>query len=188
MSPKAKVTKDDILREALELIRESGEAALNARALAGRLGMSTQPIFSNYESMEALGAAIKGAIYRLYKQYQTEEVDSGKYPPYKASGMSYIRFAAAEPELFRMMFMCPRTESEQTVGAESEVLTLAANASGATGAATERFHFEMWAFVHGIAVMTATGYLTLDEETISCVLSETFDALKARFERKKGEA
>ena len=53
MPPKAKVTREDILSACVEIIRESGFDAVNARALASRLGCSTQPIFSNYASMEA---------------------------------------------------------------------------------------------------------------------------------------
>ena len=54
MPPKVKVTREDIVDAALDIIRESGEDALNARAVASKLGVSTQPIFSNYESMDML--------------------------------------------------------------------------------------------------------------------------------------
>ena len=54
MPPKAKVTREEILSACVDIIRESGFSAVNARALASRLGCSTQPIFSNYQSMEEL--------------------------------------------------------------------------------------------------------------------------------------
>ena len=46
MPPKIKVTKEDIIRIAIDCVRESGEGSLNARNIASRLGASTQPIFS----------------------------------------------------------------------------------------------------------------------------------------------
>ena len=46
MPPKIKVTKEDIIRTSVELVRRSGEQAINARTLAALLNCSTQPIFS----------------------------------------------------------------------------------------------------------------------------------------------
>ena len=41
----------------------------------------------------------------------------------------------------------------------------------------ELFHCEMWIFVHGIAVMSATGYLEWDEDTISHMISDVYAGL-----------
>ena len=38
----------------------------------------------------------------------------GKYPPYKASGMAYIRFAKEEKELFKLLFMRDRSDRKST--------------------------------------------------------------------------
>ena len=54
MPPKVKITKEDIIKTATQLVRESGEDAINARAIASALGCSTQPIFSNFATMEQL--------------------------------------------------------------------------------------------------------------------------------------
>ena len=51
MPPKVKVTKEEIIAAALEILRQKGMEAVNARAVAAALGCSTQPIFSNYSSM-----------------------------------------------------------------------------------------------------------------------------------------
>ena len=55
MSPAIiRITKEAILEAGLALLRDHGPDALNARALAARLKCSTQPIFSNFPSMDAL--------------------------------------------------------------------------------------------------------------------------------------
>lgn len=54
MPPKVKVEKDDILKAAIEIVRDNGAGSLNARAVADKLSCSTQPIFSNYASMDEL--------------------------------------------------------------------------------------------------------------------------------------
>ena len=47
--------------------------------------------------------------------------------------------------------------------------------------AAERFHLELWIFVHGIASMIATSYLDWEMETVSEVLTDAYLRLKARF-------
>ena len=55
MPPKPKVTKQQILEGAVALVREKGAGALTAKALAARLGCSTQPIFWQYAGMTNSG-------------------------------------------------------------------------------------------------------------------------------------
>ncbi|MBQ7282435.1 MAG: TetR/AcrR family transcriptional regulator, partial [Spirochaetales bacterium] len=54
MPRKTVIFKKDIIKAAVELVRSDGYESLNARALAKALGCSTQPIFSNFSSMDDL--------------------------------------------------------------------------------------------------------------------------------------
>ncbi len=108
MPPKVKITRDDILDAAVELVRERGAEALTTRSLAARLNCSTQPIFSNFPNMDALNAAVFGKVYERYAESLLASLRSEKYPSYKASGMAYIKFAVEEPRLFRLLFMRER--------------------------------------------------------------------------------
>ena len=58
MPPKVRVTKENIIKTATELVRQSGADAINARAIAKVLGCSTQPIFSNFATMDELKTAV----------------------------------------------------------------------------------------------------------------------------------
>lgn len=49
MPPKVKVTKAEIVKAALAVVREHGAGVLNARTVAAVLNCSTQPIFSNFQ-------------------------------------------------------------------------------------------------------------------------------------------
>ena len=93
MPPKIKVTKQDILQTATELVRQNGESAINARSIAKALNCSTQPIFSNFASMEELRTILLAQAQAMMQDYIERETASGLYPPYKASGMAYFRFA-----------------------------------------------------------------------------------------------
>ena len=187
MPPKTKITKGEILDAALSLVRQEGSGALNARALAGVLNCSTQPIFSNYGSMDEVRADIIRKAEAVYGQYVREDMESGKYPPYKGSGMAYIRFAVEERELFKLLFMRDRSkEVLPGITPDMEVLMeIIQKNVGISREKAERFHLSMWAHVHGIATMAATSYLQLDWELISLMLTEAYQGLRLYYTKEE---
>lgn len=186
MPPKAKLSREDILSACIDIIREQGFSAVNARALAARLGCSTQPIFSNYENMDALKNDALEYVNRIYLSYLQADMQSGEYPPYKASGMAYIRFAKEEKEFFKLLFMRDRSaETDEHGGDEVEsIVNIIQQNTGLSREQAYMFHMEMWLYVHGIATMCATSYLDWDTETISRVLTDAYMGLKAQFNRE----
>ena len=48
MPPKVKISREDIIKTAVLIVKTSGVNELNARNIATMLGCSTQPIFSNF--------------------------------------------------------------------------------------------------------------------------------------------
>lgn len=184
MPPKAKISREDIVSTAVELVRESGESALNARSIAVHLNCSTQPVFSNFPSMQEVRAAVVGAAEERFQQTMRREVESGRYPPYKASGMAYIRFASEERELFKLLYM--RDRSAEAIPGETELGNqmegIVHHNTGLNGMDAKLFHLEMWTFVHGIATMIATGYLELDWDLVSRMLTDSYQGLKKQFE------
>lgn len=187
MTRPVRITKEDIVSAAADIVRESGSEALNARALASKLGSSTQPIFRNFRSMNEVLDAVKAKAMAIYLGFVDTEIRSAVYPPYKASGMGYIRFAGSEPQLFRLLFMCQRP-SEDTVQPSDDfeaAVSLVMQQYGLSHEDAERFHLSMWAYVHGIAVMRATGFLSLPEALISDIMTDSFAGLKAHFLAKE---
>ncbi len=181
MAPKIKITKDDIINTSIELIREGGEQSLNARAIASALNCSTQPIFSNFTSMEELEKETLSAAYNIYLGFLKNEAESGEYPIYKAYGMAYIRFAKEERELFKFLFMRDRTLEDTTPALDfRESVQIIMNANGITREKAELMHLEMWICVHGIATMIATSFLPLQWELISEITSDVYHGIKTR--------
>ena len=183
MPPKVKVSSEQIVSAALDIVRRQGFDALNARSIAVELGCSTQPIFSNFDSMEDLELAVVKSAVRLSRSYVEREQASGKYPPYKASGRGYIRFAQEEPLLFQMLYM--RNRSEYMVSEDDELMdsmySLVRHTTGLDLDRSQMFHIEMWAFTHGIASMLATGFQKLSDELISQMMSDAYNGLVKRF-------
>ena len=187
MPPKTRVEKEDIIQAAAVIVRENGIDALNARAVAARLGVSTQPIFSNYSTMEELKGDVLDYAYNVYAGYLERGMTSGEYPVYKASGMAYIQFAQEERELFKLLFMRDR-RGEKFAQKDDEfkpIVGIIMKNLGLTEEEATMFHLEMWVYVHGIASMIATSYLEWDKETISRMLTDLYMGLKERYINKE---
>lgn len=185
MSPKAKITKDEIIDGALCLVRECGIEALDARGLAVRLGCSTQPIFTNFSGMDALRAAVCARAEEKFSEYVRHTMERADMPKYKASGFGYIKFASDEPELFKLLFMKSGTLAG---GGSTETLTkelteLISADSGTDPENARIIHCENWIFVHGIAVMSATSAFKFPDEVISRMMTDVYSGLKMKYER-----
>ncbi|MGN1103518.1 MAG: TetR/AcrR family transcriptional regulator, partial [Candidatus Coproplasma sp.] len=173
MSAKKQVTRQNIIDGAYALVKHSGMSALNARSLAKWLGCSTRPIYLSFSGMDELKKEVVNLITATYQTYLKNEVDRHIYPEYKAYGMGYIRFAKEERHLFSYLFMRSRDSQKEYDGGDiTDVLSSLNTATGLNGDLAERFHWECWVFVHGIATMFATGYLNLDEDTVSTLVSD----------------
>lgn len=183
MPPKVKVTKEDIVNAAVDIVRSSGHQALNARTVAAHLNCSTQPIFSNFTSMDDLRFAVVKKADTLQQEYMRWEIESGAYPTYKATGMAYIRFAKEEKELFKLLYMRDRTREVNAQDAElsEEMESIVQNTTGLKPLDAQLFHLEMWAYVHGIAAMFATSYLDLDWELVSKMITDVYQGLRKQY-------
>ncbi len=183
MPPKFKFTREEIIDIAIDMVRKSGAQTLSARGLAEQMGSSTKPIFGLFQNMAELRGAVISKAHLKYTEYLHDDMSDGKYPPYKASGMAYIRFAKEERELFKLLFMRDRTE--ENIKDEREeirpLLEIIKNNMGISENEAYLFHIEMWIFVHGIATMIATSYIEWDMEFVSSVLSDAFKGMKYRF-------
>lgn len=85
MPPKVRTTRDEIVEEAFRLVREEGVEALNARSLAKRMGISTQPIFSNFHNMAQLKEEVLAKASELYFKKLDEAEEKGDMPPLHGS-------------------------------------------------------------------------------------------------------
>ena len=181
MPPKVRITKEEIVKTALLLLQKNGTEAVNARSIAGALGCSTQPVFSNFATMEELQKAVLSAAYERYLGFLQKEVESGKYPQYKSFGMAYIRFAKEEKEMFRLLFMRDRTGEDLSPSLDFEQsVQMIVEANGVTVETARLMHLEMWTCVHGIGTLLATSFLPLEWEQIDGMLTDVYQGIRAR--------
>ncbi len=181
MPPKVKVTKEDIINAAVEIVRKSGAQAINARTVASALNCSTQPVFSNFDTMDRLQEAVTAAAYARYLGFLQSEAESGRYPRYKAFGMAYIRFAKEEKELFKLLFMRDRTGEDMSPSLDfEESVQMVMKTNGVPYETAKRMHLEIWACVHGIGVMIATSFLSFEWDAIGDMLTDIYHGIRAR--------
>lgn len=182
MPPKSMFTKDEIIDAALCVIRESGGSALTARALAAKLGCSVKPIFGLFKNMDEVQQEVIKAAARLYQKRMVQEISEKRYPPYKAVGISYIRFAKDEKNLFKLLYMRDRSNEEKAEGEETQkLIELIQKTTGLDKKTAYLFHLETWIYIHGIATMIATDYLDWDMEFVSNSITDCYIGLKYRF-------
>lgn len=183
MPPKAKFSKKEIIEAAVDIVKAEGSQALTARALGAKLGTSSSPIFTVFQNMDEVQQEVLKSANQLYENYLETDMKSKEYPPYKSSGMAYIRFAKEEKELFKLLFMRDRSEEKLSENKEEirQLINLIKQNLNISEDEAYLFHLEMWIYVHGIATMAATSYLSWDIEFISKTLTDVYAGLKHRF-------
>ena len=98
--------------------------------------------------------------------------------------MAYIRFAKEEKELFKLLYMRDRSGEviPEEAGLTGEMQTMVQNNTGLDETNAKLFHLEMWAYVHGIATMFATGFLDLEWELVSRMLTDAYQGLRKQYQ------
>ncbi|MDD5954439.1 MAG: TetR/AcrR family transcriptional regulator [Firmicutes bacterium] len=177
MPPKPKYTKEEIVNAAYELTREKGIDAVVAREVGKRLNTSSSPIFTLWNSMEEL----KMEVWMLAKQkYQAYMEDIFDYTPaFKEYGMRCVRFAAEEPNLYRMLFLTERENHSPYLRFKEEFGTLYARlveeirkSFELSGEDAEELLNQMIIFANGIAAFVITDKRSFSEESVSRHLSQ----------------
>lgn len=182
MPPKAKFSRKEIIDKALEVVRESGEGALTARSLGEKLGSSARPIFTVFSSMEEVAREVYAAATAVYNGYVKEGL--AETPAFKGVGRAYIRFAAEEPKLFRLLFMKEqpsKPDKNHILSVLDEnsdaILKSIQDGYGLSRENSEELYLHLWIYSHGIAVLIATNVCAFSETEISDMLTVVFIGL-----------
>ena len=170
MPPKTRIPEEEILRAAVEVIRQQGYEHVNARTVSARLHCSTQPVMYRFPTIDSLKRAAYARADRLHGEYLME-IPPGQ-DPILGIGLNYIRFAMEEPRLFRFLFQSGYAEENslaEMIDAESLIPVLAAMQEGA-GLSMERTRqvfLTVALFAHGYASILANNGLEYDEKQIA---------------------
>ena len=177
-----KVSKDEIIDAAVEVLRDDGFSAVNARSVARKLGCSTQPIYFSFQSMDELKAALSERAIRMHTRRVRDSLRAheGNDSRYSSYGMGFVRFAAEEKQLFRWLYL----EGHQLGPYQNDVLlpeiiAVIVEEFGYSEEVARRFHQDMTYFTYGLAILANTGHLHLTEPELREAFHREFRALTA---------
>ncbi len=169
MAPKNKFTREEMVAAALRVVRQKGEDALTAKALAEELGTSTQPVFTCFGTMDALRAEVFAAAEKQFVEYIQRGL--GEEIPFLGFGMYYISFAREEPILYRMLLLAPNAGTMELVDrVGSIVYPRLMEIYRITEPEARRYFRDMWLVAHSVAALAVTG-VALDEEELRRTLA-----------------
>ena len=184
MPPKFKFTKEQILQNALDLVREEGAAALTTRKLGKRLGTTQSPIFSAYENVDELQAEVKQAAKELFASYVRRGL--ADKPAFKGVSKQYILFAKNEPNLFRWLFMSKDmiadTKQYNPIITDNYKTVYAAfrDTYELTDAETDKMYVHVGIYLHGLATLFAEQMCDYTIEQVGELMTEIGESLLAR--------
>ena len=175
MPPSVKFTKQEIIDAALRVTRAGGIGSLTARSLAAELGASTRPMFTYFDSMDALKHEVHEAAKDLYRAYVKRGL--AEPIPFLGVGQSYIRFAKEEPELYKLLFL---EKPSSAGGGAMEALALSQDLVRASLMRIYRMDAEqadcyfrdLWLVAFSFATLIVTDDSPYTDEQMSAILTE----------------
>jgi len=169
-----KVTREDISEAALRLVRQCGAESLNARNLAVALGCSTQPIFTQFATMEELRSAVHARADAYQSAYLTERTVLD-HDVMASFGLAFVDFALAEPNLFRFLTSYSNVEdmaqvatSQDCNGQDVDVIRALVATDDESANAV---FLDMWLYVSGLAAALVANQIELDRDQVTAMVT-----------------
>ena len=175
-----KVSREQILDAAVDVLRTDGFPAVNARSVAKRLGCSTQPIYVCFKNMQELKSALTQRAIEQHTQRVRESLRSheGNDSRYSSYGMGFVKFAAEEKQLFRWLYLDgEQSEPYRSDVMMTEVIAVIQEEFGYDADIAQRFHQDMLYFTYGLAILANTDHLHLSETELREAFRREFRAL-----------
>jgi len=99
-------TRSRILREARELLLDSGLTGFSMRAVAERVGVSATALYRHFDDRDALLASLLDEGFRNFGGYLMRAL-SGSTPleRFRLTGKGYLDFALENPRDYELMFL-----------------------------------------------------------------------------------
>ena len=169
-----------LVAEGLRLLAASDAEHLSLREIARNVGVSATAVYRHFPDKQALLSALafEGGEQLAQEQLAAQEAAGGGVEGFDATGRVYVRFALANPALFRLMMVNAREKSviDSDTGHTSGLSLLRRNiatlAAPGTSKDIQRVRaVQSWAVVHGLAMLMLDGQVPPDEALIEAVVN-----------------
>ena len=176
-----------LVEAGLRLLQSRTADDLSLREVAREVGVSATAIYRHFPDKQALMAALAHeGVERLAREQRGASLHAGGgRSGFLASGLAYVRFAADNPALFRLIFSCAQTEdlldasidtvSSAMQGLRRDIEQLMPAALPDADRKAAALH--AWALVHGLAQLLLDRQITPDWALIERTLAASFTGL-----------
>ncbi len=169
--------RGSLLAEGLRLIETRDAETLSLREVARAAGVSATAVYRHFPDKRALMAALaEEGLARLYEAQAAAAADAPDNA-FEATGRAYVRFALANPALFRLTFTYPDVAvGDPTGDAAGRLLhDHALLRAGGDPARARLIALRAWAFVHGLAMLMLDGRVPRDDAMIDAAVRGMVD-------------
>jgi len=155
-----------LVAEALKLLEKQDLEELSLREVARNVGVSATAVYRHFPSKESLLKALaQHGLAMLAEQQKWAAAKASGASAFAQTGRAYVRFALANPNLFRLIFIHTpgrlRPDVDSPEGSPARLLRgYVAHALGPRASAEQVFvaALQAWSLVHGLSM------LILDEQ------------------------
>jgi AcrR family transcriptional regulator len=160
------------LHEGLAMLADHDVDDISLREIARNVGVSATALYRHFPNKKALLNALANEGLEMLARAQIAATDDagGGTEGFKASGRAYVRFALANPALFRLIMACGNAQrSTAMTFLLHNVAELAPD-----GLSPDKRHahaMRAWSMVHGLATLMLDRMIQPDDALIDNVIS-----------------
>lgn len=164
-----------LIAHGMRLLAERDAEALSLREIAREAGVSATSVYRHFPDKGALLDALAAEGLRKLGAIQRAAAAAagGGEAGFRETGRAYVRFALANPALFRLIF-ASQTLAPTTDWAHSEPGDLlqanAAQLAATKGGEAKVRAVSAWALVHGLAMLMLDGQIPADVDLIDQII------------------
>lgn len=161
-----------LVAEGLRLLAQRDVESLSLREVARGVGVSATSVYRHFPDKEALltALAMQGLAELGAAQSAAAAAAGGGDAGFAATGRAYVRFALANPALFRLIFASPVLAPVKGAPVRESAVGELLHANAAVYAADEGeasvVAVQAWALVHGLAMLMLDGQIPEDDALI----------------------
>lgn len=159
MGRKEKFTKEYLLTQSVNYVREYELSTLSAREITKHIGCSTQIIFKYYHTMNEFKNDLLQTIYQEFLSFCQKL--NNKQADLFANSFAYIIFAKKEPNLFKALFINKDFQNKlYPTSIEDIIKTYQVEEDKA------HIYQELFFYIHGIACLLCIDKVTIKDNDL----------------------
>lgn len=167
-----------LVEAGLALLAERTADDLSLREVARAVGVSATAVYRHFPDKDAFMAALaqEGLTRLAAAQHAASDAAGGGPAGFNATGRAYVRFALANPALFRLIFTAPtrRDLLDETQAVPEAMAFLRENAAraaeGGKPGSAQVITLQAWAIAHGLAMLMLDGQVPANEALIDAAI------------------